>query len=204
MEYVLLYVDDVLVISENPEAVLRNEIGKHWQLKEDSIGKPSLYLGGKCREVELDNGVKCWAFSSSQYVQSAVDNVKAWLAKKNRNLPNKAEAPFKSGYSPEIDVSRELGPDEASYYQSLIGILRWIVELGRVDICLEVSMMSSHLALPREGHLECLFHLFSYLGKYHNAEMIYDPTESLSSMDPSPFRNIDDAEEKNLGGVWQS
>ena len=26
--------------------------------------------------------------------------------------------------------------------------LRWIVELGRVDICLEVSMMSSHLALP--------------------------------------------------------
>ena len=176
MEYVLLYVDDVLVISENPEAVLRNEIGKHWQLKEDSIGKPSLYLGGKCREVELDNGVKCWAFSSSQYVQSAVENVKAWLAKKNRNLPNKAEAPFKSGYRPEIDVSRELGPDEASYYQSLIGILRWIVELGRVDICLEVSMMSSHLALPREGHLECLFHLFSYLGKYHNAEMIYDPT----------------------------
>eukprot|EP00957_Ditylum_brightwellii_P009968 752018-Ditylum_brightwellii.AAC.1 len=37
-------------------------------------------------------------------------------------------------------------------------------------------MMSSHLALPREGHLECLFHLFSYLGKYHNAEMVYDPT----------------------------
>ena len=189
IEYVLLYVDDILVISEHPEEVLRNEIGKHWQMKEDSIGKPSLYLGGKCREVELDNGVKCWAFSSSQYVQSAVDNVKAWLAKKNRTLPNKAEAPFASGYRPEVDVSRELVPEDASYFQSLIGVLRWIVELGRVDICLEVSMMSSHLALPREGHLECLYHMFAYLGKYHNAEMLYDPTEP--QIDPSIFKKQD-------------
>ena len=177
MEYVLLYVDDVLVISENAESVLRNEIGQHWKLKEGSIGKPTLYLGGKCREVELSNGAKCWAFSSSQYVQAAVKNVQDWLAKQNRTLPKKAEAPFKSGYRPEIDVSRELGPVDASYYMSLIGVLRWIVELGRVDICLEVSMMSSHLAMPREGHLECLYHMFSYLSKYHNAEMVYDPTE---------------------------
>ena len=29
-----------------------------------------------------------------------------------------------------------------------------------------------------EGHLECLYHMFAYLKKYHNAEMIvYDPTE---------------------------
>ena len=177
MEYVLLYVDDVLVISENAERVIRDEIGRHWEFKESSIEKPSIYLGGKCREVELDNGTKCWAFGSSQYVQEAVKNVEEWLKKRSRSLPRKAEAPFKAGYRPELDVSQELGPDEASYYQSLIGILRWIVELGRVDINLEVSMMSSHLALPREGHLECLYHMFAYLGKYHNAEMVYDPTE---------------------------
>jgi hypothetical protein len=53
-----------------------------------------------------------------------------------------------TSYRPELDVSPELDPEDASYYQSLIGILRWIVELGCVDICLEVSMMSSHLALP--------------------------------------------------------
>ena len=122
MEYVLLYVDDVLVISENAEVVLRNEIGQHWRLKEGSIGKHVLYLGGKCREVELWNGVKCWAFSSSQYVQAAVKNVQEWLAKQNRTLPKKAEAPFKSGYHPEIDISRELGPVEAPCYMPLIGV----------------------------------------------------------------------------------
>ena len=189
MEYVLLYVDDVLVVSENAESIIRNEIGRHWAIKESSIERPSLYLGGRCREVELTDGTKCWAFGSSQYVQAAVKNVEEWLAKSDRKLPKKAEAPFKTGYRPEIDVSRELVGDEASYYQSLIGILRWIVELGRVDICLEVSLMSSHLALPREGHLEALFHIFAYLRKYHNAEMLFDP--SLPHVDPSAFQRQD-------------
>jgi len=72
-----------------------------------------------------------------------VKNVEEWLAKSDRKLPKKAEAPFKTGYRPEIDVSRELVGDEASYCQSLIGILRWIVELGQIDICLEVSLMRS-------------------------------------------------------------
>ena len=39
-EYVILYVDDCLVISNNPEAILREEIGKHFKLKEESIGPP--------------------------------------------------------------------------------------------------------------------------------------------------------------------
>ena len=50
-----------------------------------------------------------------------------------------------------------------------------MVELGRVDVCLEVSMMSSHLALPREGHLEQVLHIFAFLKKYHNTELVYDP-----------------------------
>jgi hypothetical protein len=57
-EYVFLYVDDVLVISEQAEAVLQNEIGKDWVLKPESIGPPSQYLGGKLRKVTLANGVK--------------------------------------------------------------------------------------------------------------------------------------------------
>ena len=71
-----------------------------------------------------------------------------------------------TSYRPELDIkSPELKPNDASYYMSLIGILRWIVELGRVDICLEVLMMSSRMALPREEHLRELFHIFAYLNK---------------------------------------
>jgi len=51
-----------------------------------------------------------------------------------------------------------------------------MVELGRVDICIEVSMMSSHLAMPRAGHLKEVLHIFAYLKKHHNSEMVFDPT----------------------------
>ena len=175
-EYVLLYVDDVLVISERAEAVLRNEIGKDWVLKPESIGPPSQYLGGKLRLVTLANGVEAWAFGSHQYVQSAVKNVYDHLAKKGMKLPYSAPNPLSTDYRPEIDVTPELGEADASYYHCLIGVLRWIVELGRVDIDVEVSMMSSHLALPREGHLKELYHIFAYLKAHSNAEMVFDPT----------------------------
>ena len=83
---------------------------------------------------------------------------------------------MKSNSRPDIDITEELGEDKSSYYQSLIGVLRWIVEIGRVDICCEVSMLSSHLALPRCGHLAQVLHMFAYL-KYHaNSEMVYEPS----------------------------
>ena len=47
--YVLLYTDDVLIISNRGEEIIRNEIGKYFRFKEDSIGPPDIYLGGKMR-----------------------------------------------------------------------------------------------------------------------------------------------------------
>ena len=78
-DYVLLYVDDALVVSENAESILRNELGRYFELKEESIGPPDHYLGDKVRKVQLENGVYAWALSSSQYVQTAVKNVEAYL-----------------------------------------------------------------------------------------------------------------------------
>ena len=74
-------------------------------------------------------------------------------------------------------MNEELGEDDAAYYHYLIGVLRWIVELGRVDINTEVSMLSSHLDIPRSVHIDAVFHILAYLKKKHNSEMVYDPTE---------------------------
>jgi hypothetical protein len=143
--------DDSLVVSENVEQVLRRELGRYFTMKEESIGLPEVYLGGHARKVKLDNGVECWAFCL---------NVEEYRTKRddvNWNLPMTAETPIQTSYRPELDVSPELQPTDAAYYMFLIGVLRWIVELGRVDVCLECAMLSSHLALPREGHLYQLF-----------------------------------------------
>ena len=183
--YICLYVDDCLVIDEFPESIIRQEIGKFWTLKSSSVGPPTIYLGNKVTKVTLENGVTCWAFSSSQYVQASVSNVEKHLKQTNQSLPKKATAPFRVDYRPEVDVSPELNVTDAAYYQSLIGVLRWIVELGRVDITCEVSEMASMMAMPREGHLDEVYHIFAYLKIKHNAEMVFDPSDP--DIDPSLF-----------------
>ena len=185
-EYILLYVDDALVVSENAESILRNELRRYFHLKDESIGPPTIYLGGRVRKVQLENGVLAWSFSLSQYVQSAVKNVEEYVGRPENThfkIPSKAETPLATNYRPELDVSPELTPRDSAYYQSLIGILRWIVELGRIDICLEVSMMSLHLAMPRKGHLDQVLHIFSYLHKYHNTELVYNPSDPVMEYD---------------------
>ena len=151
-EYVLLYVDNCLVIRDRDESVIQNEIGKYFCLKEESIGDPGQYLGGNIREVVLEKGANAWAFGSKNYAKAAVNNVVDYLANRSQKLVAKAPTPLSSGYRPDVDVTGKLDLADASYYHSLIGILRWIVELGRIDITCEVSIMSLHLALPHEGH----------------------------------------------------
>ena len=117
--------------------------------------------------------------------KSAVKNVEEYVGRPENShlkIPSKAETPL-------LDVSPELTPRDSAYYQSLIGILRWIVELGRIDISLEVSMMSSHLAMPRKGHLDQVLHILAYLRKYHNTELIYDPSDPVVEHDVFELRD---------------
>ena len=58
-----------------------------------------------------------------------------------------------------------------------MGVLRWCIELGRVDIAIEVGMLSRFQAAPREGHLEQLFHIFAYLKRYNRSAMVFDHTQ---------------------------
>lgn len=88
----------------------------------------------------------------------------------------KAPTPLLNGYNPEIDLSPELGGADASYFHLMIGVLKWIVELGHANICIEVLMLSSHLVLPREGHMKDVLHIFAYLKKHHNSEMVFNST----------------------------
>jgi hypothetical protein len=55
-------------------------------------------------------------------------------------------------------------------------VLRWIIEVGRIDITTEVSMLAAHMAMPRIGHLYAVFRVFAYLKAKHNARLIFDPT----------------------------
>jgi hypothetical protein len=82
-----------------------------------------------------------------------------------------------------------LDAQRLNYYQGLVGVLRWICELGRVDILMPVSLMSRYLVSAREGHLQQLFHVFAYLKQYDQLTMVFDDTEP--SYDPRRFATQD-------------
>ena len=44
-------------------------------------------------------------------------------------------------------------------------------------------MMSLHLVMPRKGHLDQVLHIFTYLHKYHNTELVYDPSDPVVEQD---------------------
>ena len=120
-----------------------------FKLKGDKADVPDMYLGASLAIVETPNGNKCWSMSPEKYIRIAVENVQKRLEKINKVLPSKCVTPTTYKYRPEGDLSEDLEGNELAYFQEIIGVLRWAIEIGRADILLEVSLLSSHLASPR-------------------------------------------------------
>jgi hypothetical protein len=122
-------------------------------------------------------------------VKQAIMNVEEELKRNNRRLCGCFSTPMVSGYRPELDYSPFLDDAATNYYMELIGILRWIVELGRMDIMIDVTLLSSYTMQPRMGHLDQAFHIFGYLKRNRRATLIFD--DSYVDWDESTFTTHD-------------
>jgi hypothetical protein len=182
-QYMLAYVDDILCCGENPQVQMDMISGK-FTLKDGTVEEPQLYLGADIEKffIEGDDASKTrWAISSSNYTKKAIDEVERELATAEYGftcLPKRVRTPLAGEYRPEMDPTPELNDKKQNYYQGLIGILRWICELGRLDIIMPVSLMSRYLAQAREGHLQQVFHMFSYLKEYPRSRLVFDDTRA--------------------------
>ena len=86
----------------------------------------------------------------------------------------------------------DLDNKQDNYFQGLIGIVRWMCELGRVDILVPVAMLSRYLAAPREEHLDQVFHLFADLKRCNRLGMVFD--DLCPEFDKSRFTKCNWAE----------
>ena len=155
-------------------------IYKCFKLKPSSIGDPNIYLGAKLKKMRLENRVWAWANIPESYVKESVEKVEKYLAEladaRCKLKKKKAENPFIGDYATEMDETPPLEQDIAFWYQYFIGIPRWMVEIGTVDIITEVSIMAQKMAMHREGHLESVFHVFSFLRQKYISRMAFDQT----------------------------
>jgi len=137
-EYVLVYVDDLLAISLKAEDIM-DGIKKVYPLKAGSLKEPDQYLGAEIKKWNIhdskDPTKTRWAISAEKYIKSVKRDIEARLDSYGMRFSTKAKTPFSSAsYRPELDETPELDDDKALWYMAIIGILRWCLELGRVDI----------------------------------------------------------------------
>jgi hypothetical protein len=188
-ELLLVYVDDILLSSHDPKPTMET-INNFYELKEPAAA-PETYLGAQIYLHALADGTSAWAMSSEKYVSNAVKTVETLLETEDKpryHLKTTAKVPFPTTYRPELDVSPELDTRGLSRYRQLIGILRWAVEIGRVDIYLETALLSQYLASPREGHMEAVYHIFAYLKKHPKSAIVFDPI--APDLDESAFHAV--------------
>ena len=97
--------------------------------------QPKIYIEDQVRKMIVD-GEEDWYISAEKYVRYDVDNVEQNLTKSNQHLPTRCKTPIMSGYPPETDTFPELKDKGVTYYQEMVGLLIWEVDMGRVDILL--------------------------------------------------------------------
>jgi Reverse transcriptase (RNA-dependent DNA polymerase) len=187
-EYVLCYVDDILCGSEKPNKIM-DYLSQQYTLKKGSVKEPDVYLGADIKKFVVGRDEYAWGISPDTYCKTAVTEVERKLSEIGKKLASKISTPMTSNYRPELDSTPLLKPEQASYYQSLIGILRWAVELGRVDIIVETGKLSRYCVAPRLGHLDEVFHIFAYLKRNSSCSMVFNWAEPV--IDESIFKVCD-------------
>ena len=202
--YLIIYVDDVLCIHHDPKQVM-DVIGETFRLKNGIDTNPSNYLGADIRSwtYERQDGTEgqCWAIGSQSYLKEALRICEARMQEHGLSYSSSRrkgkDTPFRTqDYRPELDATDFCDKALANLYQQLIGILRWVCELGRMDILHEVSLLSQYLAQPRIGHLQEAINIFFYLKHHSRSWVVLDP--STFEVDWQPKENEPSPDERAL------
>ena len=161
-EYIAVYVDDLLILSKDPKAIVAELTDpKKGGFKVKGTGEISFYLG--CDFFRDAHKVLC--YSPRKYTRRLLDAYEQMFGTK----PKLAASPLVKGDHPELDTTALCNEEDSARYLSLIGALQWVIQIGRFDITTPVMTLSRFRCAPRVGHLDRVKRIFGYIAKFPNA-----------------------------------
>ena len=156
-EYICVWVDDMLIISKEPKAIV-DVLEKEFTLK--GVGEPKYYLGADM--MQLKKPEDTFVMGSGTYVKRCLIVYEQLFGTK----PKKVYTPLDPKDHPELDKSEFLDEEGMHLYWKLLGMLQWAVTIGRIDIMCAVMTMGGFRCQPRIGHLNRLKRIFGFLKNY--------------------------------------
>ena len=163
-EYIAVYVDDLLIASNNPKAIIDSLTSDPFNFKLKGTGPTTFHLG--CNFTRDDDGTLC--MSPLTYIERMESQ---YISLFGESPKQNIQSPLERNDHPELDDSPLLDVDGVAKYQSLIGSMQWAISLGRFDIATAVMTMSSFRAAPREQHLARVKRMVGYLCKFRHAAL---------------------------------
>ena len=189
-EYIAVYVDDLLIASKDPMAIIE-PLQSVYKFKLKGTGEISFHLGMNFARDESgdpplgEKGVLSYA--PRQYLERMFANFERIFGHK----PKEHRSPLEPNDHPELDESEFLDEEKIRTYQSLIGTLQWLVTIGKIDIFTAVMTMSAFRSEPRVGHMERLKRIYGFVYKFRYSEIRVDTSFPDFSSLPAQIHDWD-------------
>ena len=195
--FLVLYVDDILLIGNDVEILsnVKKWLAEQFQMKD--LGEASYVLG---IQILRDRKNRLLALSQASYI----DKVLAHFSMQNSK---KGQLPTRHG----IVLSKEQCPKTPQEeedmrrvpYASAVGSLMYAMLCTRPDICYAVGIVSRYQSNPGLGHWIAVKHILKYLRRTRNYMLVYSGRDlNPVGYTDSDFQSDKDSRKSTSGSVF--
>jgi hypothetical protein len=181
-EYICVYVDDLALAMVDGAAFLKklqlpiDKGGYGYKIKGD--GPLLFHLG--CDYYRDADGTL--VYQPKKYIVKMMEAYFRYFKEK----PKQCSSPLPSDDHPELDDTILIDCLGITIYMSLVGMLQWLITLGRLDVMQAVTAMSAFRCAPRQGHMDRAKRIYGYVDRYREAAIRVRPgMPDLRALDAS-------------------
>lgn len=165
--FLVLYVDDILLIGNNVKVLsdIRVWLSKQFEMKD--LGEAGHVLGIK---IIRDRKKRMLCLSQATYIDTVLTRFSMQNSKKGF-LPFRHGVPLSKDMCPK--TPKEIEDMKAVPYASAVGSLMYAMLCTRPDICFAVGMVSRYQKNPGQGHWTAVKHILKYLKRTKDYMLVY-------------------------------
>ena len=195
--FLVLYVDDILLIGNNVKVLtdVKNWLAEQFQMKD--LGDASYVLG---IQIIRDRKNRLLALSQASYIDKV-------LARFSMQNSKKGLLPTRHGISLSKQQCPKTPQEEEDMrripYASAVGSLMYAMLCTRPDICYAVGVVSRYQSNPGQEHWIAVKHVLKYLRRTRDYMLVYSGGDlNLLGYTDSDFQSDKDSRKSTSGSVF--